>query len=139
MSDMTPRPPTREQYIRETYPVAENWQVFRWEYVGESGDPRAAVIVTGAVVLGLWLRGPSKGHPKWATRDKSTEMTVPILEIHFDAWLAKWEAETGDCHKCSGSGQQWAGWSVTEGTKLSPCSRCAATGRAHILAETPNV
>jgi DnaJ-class molecular chaperone len=37
---------------------------------------------------------------------------------------------SGLCWNCKSTGQTWAGWSVSEGAKYRPCSRCSGTGKA---------
>ena len=66
---------------------------------------------------------PGRGK-KWAGEEK----TACISSDEIAAEEARFEAETGRCAKCNGSGQQWAGWSVVDGTRFEPCTRCNATG-----------
>ena len=40
----------------------------------------------------------------------------------------RFEAQNGRCAKCGGTGEEWAGWSAASGVRLSPCTRCNATG-----------
>jgi DnaJ-class molecular chaperone len=41
----------------------------------------------------------------------------------------QWEAETGRCSHCGGSGQQVKSISVTEGASYRTCSGCGGTGK----------
>lgn len=44
--------------------------------------------------------------------------------------MLAWEAETGNCFRCNGSGQESLGWSKAEGPRYRQCSRCGGTGKA---------
>jgi len=44
--------------------------------------------------------------------------------------MLAWEAETGNCFRCGGSGQESFGWSKAEGRLYRQCSRCGGTGKA---------
>lgn len=71
--------------------------------------------------------GPRKGriNHKHCTAEK----TVTITEAELAEAIAAYEAETGYCTSCSGSGQAVAGWNRDEGTRFKTCKRCSGTGR----------
>jgi hypothetical protein len=84
--------------------------------------------LTGAVPLGTISRGPRKGRPKWPP-------LVPWRAVLISAeQVAKtrrqWEAETGLCSHCGGSGQQLNGVSVAEGPWYRTCGGCGGAGKA---------
>lgn len=89
-----------------------------------------AALLKGAVCTAVFQRGPQKGQKNWSKRDRSTERELVITEAELAAMRLEWEAETGRCFVCGGSGQQFASWSATAGTKTEPCTRCRSTGRA---------
>lgn len=62
---------------------------------------------------------------EWSNR------TVVLIDIREeDEEKARFERETGKCHRCGGDGQDWAGWNRDTGTRWRPCKRCGATGTA---------
>lgn len=88
---------------------------------------------TGSLVRGCvpatFQKGKRKGQFNFKGGDKATELSFAIAHDQFAAFHAEWEAETGRCSKCFGSGQEWTGWSATEGSRFKPCARCDATGK----------
>ena len=78
----------------------------------------------------LLKTGPRKGKPTW--RDVPTQKAV-VTGAEIEAEKARYEADTGKCSDCMGSGQVLARWSAAEGKKYRPCGRCGGTG------ERPNV
>src|SRR5258708_36492045 len=83
------------------------WTPFRWEALGNDD-----MLITGGVAR-ILTRGPNKGRERW--HGQGTR--VVVLRAELDAAMAKYEAETGNCAECEGSGKTTAGWSVAEGTK----------------------
>jgi len=63
---------------------------------------------------------------KWTGDEK----LACVLQSELDAEHARYETETGNCFRCDGSGQEWAGWDHKEGNRYRPCRRCNATGMA---------
>jgi hypothetical protein len=96
------------------------WKAVAWEDIG--GDS----IVEGSVPDGFYRSGPRKGKPRF-TRPR-TKVIVAKKELQVVA--TAYEAESGKCWDCKGSGQVWAGWSQAEGTRYQTCSRCKGTGDA---------
>jgi hypothetical protein len=102
----------------------DGWWMFKWEKVGDD-----ILLVTGAVCPPK-KTGKYKGRPNYKGRDRSTEARIGLTYAEIDATRLAWEAETGKCSECQGSGQEWAGWSKDEGNRFRPCRRCGATGTA---------
>jgi len=101
------------------------WVWCRSEVVGEGDD--ASFILDGAVPTGVISKGPRKGRVRWP---KDLERAI-VSRRDYRLELLAWEAETGKCHPCHGSGRTVA--SVKSGppvvTTYRGCSRCTATGR----------
>lgn len=98
------------------------WLMFGWECVGDTDD----VIVTGCVPVEKYSRGPRKGRPKFIKPgDKCVVTRTDEL-----AAMSEYEKDTGKCSGCRGSGRQWAGWSLSEGSSYRECKRCKSTGLA---------
>jgi hypothetical protein len=98
----------------------EGWKAYQWEDCDDDS------IVTGSVPDGVYSKGPRKGKPRFVGKGKR----VIITRVELEARAIAYEAETGKCWDCKGTGQTWAGWSRTEGTKYRECQRCAGTGEA---------
>jgi hypothetical protein len=94
------------------------WKATKWQAGG--GDS----IVTGSVPVGTYSRGPRKGEPKFT--GPSTMVVVTRAELETAA--TAYEAETGRCWNCKGTGQVVRKISVTEGTTYRPCARCGGSG-----------
>lgn len=114
-----------EVAARKKLRVGDDWQMYRWERVNDRKD--SDVIVTGAVPIGAYTRGPRKGSPKWNTK---LGERVTVSDRDFAESQREYEAATGNCRNCYGTGQQWCGWSADTGAKHRPCARCNETGRA---------
>lgn len=116
------RPPSFiDRVARKKLNAPESWTHFRWQCVGKTND----LLVTGGIPR-LLKSGPRKGKKTW---DGAGE-TVSITDAELAADYLVYEAETGNCHKCGGSGQEWIGWSATDGNKYQSCKSCAGTGKA---------
>ena len=98
----------------------EGWEAYRWE------DCDGDSIVTGDVPDGVYRSGPRKGRPRF----KGPGRRVIITRSDMWAVATAYEAETGKCWDCKGTGQTWAGWSKAEGTHYRECQRCGGTGEA---------
>lgn len=109
-----------EEVARKKLSKGADWQMTGWECVGETSD----LIVRGAVPVGEFKSGPRKGRAKFAKPFDSCVVT----EAEAKAAAVAWEAETGKCSKCQGTGQELAGWRAGEGNKYRDCRRCSATG-----------
>jgi hypothetical protein len=95
----------------------EGWTPFRWEVVGKDD-----MLITGGVARVL-DRGPNKGRERWD--GPGTRVVVTGKEL--DSAMATYEATTGSCAECEGSGKEVAGWSATSGTKYRTCAKCKGT------------
>ena len=98
------------------------WVPYRWQRA--SG---LDCIVYGAVPKRVFVRGKNKGRPDFRT--KTQESIVVVTHADLQAAAVAYETETGNCWDCKGPGQEFAGWSVKEGTKTRPCRRCNGTGK----------
>ena len=105
----------------------EGW---RWNRLRALQDADDTIEIQGGVCVEKFSRGPRKGRPNWARRDKAKDRTLYVRMDEFNAFLVEWERDTGKCHKCKGSTQEWVGWSKAEGDRMKPCTRCEATGKA---------
>lgn len=116
-----------ELAAREKAHLPETWRVFHWQVLGHARVTLGYRLV-GAVAPPK-TRGKYKGKPNFDKLDKSTIRDVILLKAEYDSFVARWEVETGNCSRCQGSGQESAGWNVTDGPAYRPCSQCGATGR----------
>lgn len=114
-----------EAAARKKLGAGDDWRMYRWERVNLRPD--SDVIVTGAVPIGTYTRGPRKGAPKWNTKIGER---VTVSDRDFSEAQRAYEASTGNCRNCYGTGQQWCGWSADTGDKYCPCACCNETGRA---------
>lgn len=119
-----------EQCAREKAGMGADWKPWAFECLPHHPQPTELVQVTGAVVP-LKTRGKHAGRPDWNKKDKSTIRTVYITLKDHAEWVKEWERKTGLCANCEGSGEEWAGWSVAEGSKKRPCAKCGATGKSN--------
>ena len=107
------------------------WGAYELEAIGSTADNNKAKLfrVTGAVAP-LKTRGKYKGLPNWEKRDMTTVKTAYFTPEEHDRWVLEWEKKTGKCSDCTGSGKQFAEWSVTEGMRYKPCNKCGGTGKS---------
>jgi len=98
------------------------WIPYRWQ-AADGGD----CIVHGCIPGGVFTRGPRKGQYNFA--HKTQERIIVVTHDEVQAAAVAYETETGNCWDCKGTGQEFAGWSVKEGTKTRPCRRCNGTGK----------
>lgn len=85
-------------------------------------------LITGAVCDEVYKSGPRKGEPKWATRDKNTEIPVYITRKELDDYQSRWETQTGLCGECKGRGEVFYRWTKEDGSFYKPCPKCGGTG-----------
>ena len=112
------------QTAREKYGLPDAWDIYKWEAVGKD-----AVRVTGAVAP-LITRGKRKGSINWRNLDKATEMSVVISDSDITACKSRFEATTGLCSNCDGTGREWWGRSAVEGNHYRKCTHCDGNGNA---------
>lgn len=125
------RQPTPEQYAREFLGLPPEWRVYEWKSLGVHPH-YIGLTVTGSIPRAK-RSGRYKGEPTW--RDKVMERSLSVSTAQMDAFRAKWEAESGACHACLGTGHELHGWSLATGPRFRPCPRCNATGDAPALAQ----
>lgn len=116
-------------YCREKFNAPADWRWFSWSRK-EFDKPHEFMLVEGAVCTAKIERGKRKGQDNWKLRDKETERTFSISRKELEAFQVEWQARTGNCFECYGTGQEMAGWSAARGTYYRPCAHCNATGRA---------
>ena len=104
------------------------WKWNQLKCVGELENDGSGILVTGAVCTAVYSRGKRKGDTNWSKRDRSTEKELFISRNEYDKRRQKWQADTGKCVECLGSGQILAGMSIYTGKTYRPCHKCGATG-----------
>lgn len=114
---------------REIGKLPQDWQWFKLEAIGKYPKTQG-VMVTGAISPVLIAKGPRKGEPNFKLRDRSTEQQVFVSHEAIDARKAKYELETGVCHRCFGDGKVVHSVSVDAGVTYRKCRRCDGTGKA---------
>ena len=107
------------EVARRKVGAPSEWEVFAWEMIGDTND----FVVTGGIPR-LLTRGPRKGQKTWD--GPSQKAVVTQSELHAEH--ARYELATGKCGDCFGSGEVFAGWSVSEGTRMKSCRRCGGSG-----------
>ncbi len=121
-------------FCREKYGAPELWRWFKWERK-EIDKPHEFLLVEGGVCTAKIERGKRKGQDDWKKRDKAMDRTFVVARKDLDAFQAEWQARTGSCFKCYGTGQEWGGWSAANGNRYRPCTKCNATGNVPSQAE----
>lgn len=125
------RPPTIDQYIIEKFNLDPRWQQCCWKKEGmnsKTGECKF-ILVDGAVYSRTISRGPRKGEVNYKKPEPGTSMSVSVIPDEMNAWLAKWERETGYCQECKGTGFSVHGWSQDRGMRYRKCKDCGATGK----------
>jgi hypothetical protein len=115
-----------EQQARQRLGMPENWQVFNWDSVLDDERRIVAYQLTGAVIP-IGRKGSRLGCRDYAQKDATTVRTVTIEAADHEAWAEAWEARTGLCRTCLGSGRDME--LVYRGTP-GECRRCRGTGGA---------
>lgn len=118
-------------HARERAGMPPEWSWYHLETFPHSrgSEPPLCFIVKGAVAP-LKQRGPGAGKLRnWKKRDPATDTTVYIKPEEHLAWLAAYEARTGNCFNCQGTKQEAAGWNIATGTTWRSCSRCKGSGK----------
>jgi len=107
---------------------------WRWRKLDSFNKPKGFIEMQGAVPIGEYKSGPRKGRPKWPKESEC--QTIWLKDSEMDEVAAEWESETGKCHKCDGSGQEFWAWSAKDGTKTRTCKRCEGSGKPSISKES---
>lgn len=124
-------PPDWWLLIAKARGMPEGWAWFKLEVKGHPAPREQCVsLVTGAVCKETFKSGPRKGEKNWGKRDRSTERELAVTFAELDAFMAKWEAETGLCSACGGGGETMTGWSAESGSAYARCRPCAGSGKA---------
>lgn len=122
-----------ELHARTLLGMPDSWRIASLTAHSHDGNharisPKDVIEVRGGV-FPLKTRGKNAGQPNWKKPEPGTKRSAYFTLAAHQEFLEKWEAETGKCSTCFGTTQEWAGWSVKEGTKYRPCTRCGATGK----------
>jgi hypothetical protein len=111
------------------------WQWERIATIGDLGEKdraRQYSEMEGYVHDGTtFKRGKRAGKRKPGCAVEGTRRKIIFTMADLDAFMRAWELETGQCHRCFGTGEELAGSSTTDGDRYRACSRCFATGKAH--------
>lgn len=118
------RPPNFRLIVARRHAKAgDDWHWASMRYVGDGEG-------AGAIVEGGVPNIAPDGSRRW-TGVVLDEVIVTEEQAHAAA-LA-YEAETGKCMECAGSGLMHTGWNHKTGNAYAPCNRCNATGKAPSL------
>jgi hypothetical protein len=116
------RPPCWMTLVaRQKLGQGEDWHWCKAERVGKDD-----LLIEGGIP-GVYLKGKRKGRQKW---DGVPLTKCVITRAETDQAQVNYEATTGKCRECGGSGQDWERWNHETGHHYRPCKRCGATGRA---------
>lgn len=125
MSDGEVTAPCLYSYVaRKVYGAPDQWQGFEFRKLD------GGTYVRGAVCTAVYKRGKRAGETNWSKLDKSTLREIVVTKQQLDEAEVSWEAETGRCVDCGGSGKGFVGWNTTNGRLTKPCKRCGETGKA---------
>ena len=126
MVDVKPEPELPPNWLnvvaRKKLGQPKEWRWCKFERIGDTDD----CLVEGGIPR-LLQSGKRKGQPTW--RDSKLTKCV-VTGAEHDQAKVDYEAETGKCCKCAGSGLWLSGWGVDTGNRFKPCVRCGATGKA---------
>jgi hypothetical protein len=120
-----------EEHARALAKMPEEWKVYSFKAIPNSDG---TLEFKGAIAP-IYSQGKSKGLPNWKMADKDSERAVYIKDADHDLWLVKWEASTGKCHQCVGTGEVFQSWETGKGVTYKKCSVCVGTGAAIIKQE----
>lgn len=115
-----------EARLRREYELPDDFKFYAWKCYPPGSDT-IYVEFKGAICTEVYKSGPRKGRTNYQKSTGEREFHVPVDRAA--KWEAEWQAETGNCLNCTGTGNEWAGWSSTEGNKERPCRKCGATGK----------
>lgn len=118
----------RTEYLKERYGLPDEWVWCSFESIDPPTYEHS--IYKGGVYPFAITKGKHKGRTNYRKPLPGTERTCVINGREFEVWLPTWEAKTGKCHECRGTGQRWIGWNAAEGNRHCDCERCGATGNA---------
>lgn len=102
--------------------AAEGWQWCSIKAIGEDRKNGAA-LVTGAVYPLLYKSGKRKGETNYSKPTPGTQREFLITFAEYDARVAAYEAATGNCNRCAGTGKYDSG---------RDCQGCRGTGKPRV-------
>ena len=115
-----------EARLRREYNLPGSFVFYRWESFPNNSSRSDYVLFTGAECP-LFARGPKAGKPNYRLGTNKRRLSVSSLQA--EQWGREYEAETGNCRECEGSGEEVASAGVG-GTLYRSCSRCGGSGEA---------
>lgn len=119
----------RTEFLKERYHLPDEWVWHSFEAI-EDRPPFRFAKYSGGVYPFAKAKGKYKGRTDYKRPVIGTEQVVVLDDHEFEAWLPTWEARTGLCHECLGTGQKWTGWHYKEGSSYCDCPRCGTSGKA---------
>ena len=119
-----------DECARDKAGMRDDWSPYSFRCLPPHPQETELVEVIGAVAP-LKTRGKSKGSHNWDKMDKSTKRVVYITLKEHSEWVKAWEAKTGNCATCRGTGNEWRGWSVNEGSRYNQCTKCHGSGKSN--------
>ncbi len=126
-AEVAARMPTYDTFARETFGLPDEWQHVSWQVKGEGAAKYFELV--GGVFPEVYKSGKRKGETHWGKPLGGKTETVVVIAKQFKDWVKHWEAETGFCAECLGTGLRWCGWNHERGNRFEPCSQCNETGR----------
>lgn len=112
-----------EAAARKKLSAPDGWRAYKFECIAD------CYLIEGSVPVGVYARGPRKGQPKWSGDGDQTILTRDDVEKAN----ASYQATTGNCGECMGTGKEFVSWSKKDGLVQRPCAQCRGTGKL-----TPN-
>lgn len=104
--------------FRKLGTVPDGFEWYAFKCVGPD------ILFTGAVVTGVVTKGPRKGRKRYSKDERSVVVT-PAEELEQ---YCAFEASTGQCGNCKGSGKVFSRWHHIEGVTYRECGRCQGSG-----------
>lgn len=123
-----------EMMARERLGMPDTWCAYSWACKPGGGSVVTHYVEVVGMIAPLKTKGKNKGDHNWSAGDKDTEKTVYITPAEHAAWCVAWEAKTGRCIECIGTGKVIASISVVNGTTYRECPKCKGTKLAALVA-----
>jgi hypothetical protein len=100
-----------------------------WRKVGEIAgwEPCIYELIEGGMLITGGIPATKGTKKKWPA--KKLMQRVLLTEQDVVDEERRYEAETGNCYICYGTGKQTVGWSAKDGVKSRECPRCKGAGR----------
>ena len=122
------------EHAKEKYSLSPAWRIYRWECLPHDARESRFINLTGAVAPNK-TTGKHAGQPAWSKRDRTTDVTVTLTLKEHEEWKKEWEARTGKCSNCTGTGKVLESWSVKDGVKYRTCPKCKGSRMPNVKAE----